>query len=342
MILAGDIGGTNARLSYYRQENGHLRAVYENVFASRQYRSLDDIVTKFVSDTGVYPRVASFGIAGPVRNGRVETSNLPWVVESSRLAQELQLPSVTLLNDLEAEAWGIQCLGDSDTVALNRITEKPAGNQAVVAAGTGLGEAGLFWDGQRYQVFACEGGHCDFAPRNELEIELLRYLLARFGHVSYERIVSGPGLVNVYLFLKDTHRGEEPLWLRDEMVAGDPAAAISRAAVSTKSALAEQALDLWISIYGAEAGNTALKLFATGGVFLGGGIAPKILPKLSGPLFMQSFLGKGRMQPLLEAIPVRVITNEKTGLLGAAGYVAHPASAGPGTARSLIEVRKIM
>jgi len=330
MILAADIGGTHARLSYYRMngDDRHFTPVHENTFASREFRGLDEIVLKFVSDTGVRPSIASFGIAGPVRNGRVETSNLPWIVDASRLAQELHLDSVNLINDLEAQAWGIQCLGPSDTVALNQA-KKPAqsGNQAVVAAGTGLGEAGLIWDGKQHLIFACEGGHCDFAPRNELEIELLRYLLTRFGHVSYERIVSGPGLVNVYLFLKDTHRGneKEPQWLRDEIAAGDPAAAISNAAVSARAPLAEQALDLWISIYGAEAGNMALKVLASGGVFLAGGIAPKILPKLAGPLFMQAFLSKGRMQPLLEAIPVRVITNEKTGLLGAACYGARHA-----------------
>jgi glucokinase len=326
MILAGDIGGTHARLALYEQDRDNFRAVHENVFASREYRGLDEIVVKFVSDSGTRPDLASFGVAGPVRQGRVEISNLPWVVEASRLADELKLPSVLLLNDLEAQAWGIQCLGEGDTVVLNRVKGAPMGNEAVVAAGTGLGEAGLFWDGRRHHVFACEGGHSDFAPRNELEIDLLRYLIARFGHVSFERIVSGPGLVNVYLFLKDTHRGEEPKWLRDEIVAGDPAAAISRAAVSAKSSLAEQALDLWISIYGAEAGNMALKVLATGGVFLGGGIVPKILPKLSGTLFMQAFLSKGRMQPLLESIPVRVITNEKAGLLGAACYGVHHAS----------------
>ncbi len=328
MILAGDIGGTHARLSYYWQDNGRFASVHEHVFDSREFPGLDEIVLKFVSETGVRPSIASFGIAGPVRNGRVETSNLPWVIESSRLARLLQLDSVSLINDLEAQAWGIRCLGPSDTVALNPICKQnAAGNQAVVAAGTGLGEAGLIRDGERQHILPCEGGHCDFAPRNELEIELLRYLLTRFGHVSYERIVSGPGLVNVYLFLKDTHRGDEkePQWLRDEIATGDPGAAISRAAVSAKSPLAEQALDLWISIYGAEAGNMALKVLATGGVFLAGGIAPQILPKLAGPLFMQAFLSKGRMQSLLETIPVRVITNGKTGLLGAACYGARHA-----------------
>jgi len=330
MILAADIGGTHARFSLYREANGHFTAVHEHVFASREYRELDEIVVQFVSETGVHPSIASFGIAGPVLNGRVEASNLPWVVESSRLAQQLQLDSVSLINDLEAQAWGIQCLEPTDTVALNQIAPdqnhpEPAGNQAVIAAGTGLGEAGLIWDGEHQHIFACEGGHCDFGPRNELEIELLRYLTARFGRVSYERVISGPGLLNVYQFLKDTHRAEEPQWLRDEIAAGDPGAAISRAAISAKSPLAEQALDVWISVYGAEAGNLALKVLASGGVFLAGGIAPKILGKLAGPLFMQAFLSKGRLRPLLETIPVRVITNEKTGLLGAACYGAHHA-----------------
>jgi len=330
MILAGDVGGTHARFTFYRQDNGRFLPVHEKVFDSRAYRGLDEIVVKFVSETGIRPDVAAIGVAGPVRNGRVETSNLPWIVESSELARNLHISSVVLLNDLEALAWGIRCLGESDMVALNQVKET-SGNQAVVAAGTGLGEAGLFWDGSTHRVFACEGGHCDFAPRNELEIELLHYLHARFGHVSYERIISGPGLVNVYLFLRDTHRGEEPRWLHDQMLVGDPAAAISQAALSAHSPLAEQALDLWISIYGAEAGNMALKVLATGGVFLGGGIAPKILPKLAGPLFMQAFLAKGRMQPLLETIPVRVITNEKTGLLGAAycGAVKASVAANP-------------
>ena len=334
MILAGDIGGTHARLSYYQFDAGKFSPVRENVFKSKEYRGLDEIVIKFVADTGITPSIACFGIAGPVRNRKVETSNLPWVIEAATLAQELQLDSVNLINDLEAQAWGIQCLEASDTVTLNQVPldqkqDSTPGNQAVVAAGTGLGEAGLIWDGDRHHIFACEGGHCDFAPRNELEIELLRYLLRRFGHVSYERIVSGPGLVNVYLFLKDTHRGEEPQWLRDEIAAGDPGAAISKAAVGGKAPLAEQALDLWISIYGAEAGNMALKVLASGGVFLAGGIAPKILPKLSGPLFMQAFVGKGRMQSLLEAIPVRVIVNEKNGLLGAACYGASHAKLMP-------------
>ncbi len=320
MILAGDIGGTHARLAYFQPQDGQLKIAAQGVFPSREHRGLDEIVAQFVGRQATHPDMACFGVAGPVRNGKVETSNLPWTVEASRLAAELQLPSTMLINDLEANAWGIASLGEKDLVALNRVKGTPVGNQAVVSAGTGLGEAGLFWNGNGYDIFASEGGHCDFAPRTELEIDLLRYLMARFGHVSYERIVSGPGLVNVYHFLRDTHRGEEPPWLTDELAHGDQAATISRAAMAGKSILAEHALDLWISIYGAEAGNLALKLMATGGVFLGGGIAPKVISKLSGPLFMQAFLGKGRMQPLLESIPVKVITNDSIALFGAARY----------------------
>ena len=322
MILAGDIGGTHARLAYFQSQNGRLTLAAEGVFPSKQHSGLDEIVTTFVRQQGSHPDIACFGVAGPVRNGKVETSNLPWTVEASRLASELQLPTAMLINDLEANAWGIPSLGEQDLVSLNRVKGTPVGNQAVISAGTGLGEAGLYWDGKAYDVFACEGGHCDFAPRTELEIDLLRYLSARFGHVSFERIVSGPGLVNVYRFLRDTHRADEPQWLAEQITQMDPAAAISQAALAGKSPLAEQALDLWISVYGAEAGNLALKLMATGGVYLGGGIAPKIVSKLSGPLFMQAFVAKGRLQPLLESIPVRVITNDKIALYGAARYAA--------------------
>jgi glucokinase len=320
MILAGDIGGTHARLALFDVLNGHFRLISASVFPSREYAGLDEIVAKFVDNTNVHPDSACFGVAGPVRNGRVEASNLPWVIESKRLADELKIKKAVLINDLEANAWGIPALDPKDVVSLNQVKGAPVGNQAVIAAGTGLGEAVMYWDGVKHHVSACEGGHADFAPRNELEMDLLVYLRARFGHVSYERIVSGPGLVNVFHFLRDTGRGAEPKWLSDEMLHSDPAAAISRAALDGKCPLCEQALDLFVSIYGAEAGNLALKIMSTGGVYLGGGIAPKIVPKLSGPLFMEAFVCKGRMQPLLEAMPVKVITNDKTALLGAARY----------------------
>lgn len=317
MILAGDIGGTNARLAYFDVVKGKFSLVSVTIFPSRNFSSLDEIAAKFVDTMGVAPDVACFGIAGPVLNGRVETSNLPWVIEASKMSREIGVKNVLLINDLEATGWGIAALDDKDLVTLNAGTGV-VGNQAVIAAGTGLGEAGLHWDGGQHHVFACEGGHTDFAPRNELEMDLLHYLTVQFGHVSYERVLSGPGLVNVFHFLRDTGRGTEPKWLTDEMHETEPAAAISRAAMEGKCSLCEQTVDIFVSIYGAEAGNLGLKMLATGGVFLAGGIAPKILSKLAEPFFMQAFLDKGRMRPLLEAMPVHVVMNDKIALLGAA------------------------
>jgi glucokinase len=322
MILAGDIGGTNARLAYFQPQNGHLRLVSERIFPSREHSELGEIVTRFLDDSGTRPEAACFGIAGPVRNGRVETSNLPWVVEQARLAKQIHLPSTLLINDLEASAWGIGALAEEDLVSLNRVTGPAVGNQAVIAPGTGLGEAGLFWDGSRHNVFACEGGHTDFGPQGDLQIELVRYLQARFGHVSYERILSGPGLVNVYEFLRQSGCGKESTEFADALHKGDAAATISKAAIERTQPLAEKALDLWVAVYGAEAGNLALKVMATGGLFLAGGISPKVLAKLKEPLFMQAFVAKGRLRPLLEEIPVHVVTNEKAGLLGAARCAA--------------------
>ncbi len=327
MILAGDIGGTNARLAYFQPQNGHLRLISERVYPSREYGELGEIVSRFLAGSATRPEVACFGIAGPVRNGRVETSNLPWVIEQARLAKQIQLPATLLINDLEANAWGISELNPQDLIRLNRVGPA-AGNQGVIAPGTGLGEAGLFWNGSQHEVYACEGGHADFAPQGELQIELLRFLAKLYEHVSYERILSGPGLVNVYEFLRERGCGDEPAGFGGQLANEDPAAAISHAALNGTNPLAVQALDLWITVYGAEAGNLALKAMATGGIFLGGGISPKILPKLTGPLFMHAFLSKGRLRPLLEGIPVQVITNDKAALLGAARCAAANSSNG--------------
>jgi glucokinase len=326
MILAGDIGGTNARLAFFDFLDGRFNLVSASIFPSRDYSGLDKIVTEFVDSSHVHPQTACFGVAGPVRDGKVETSNLPWIVESKRLADELQIEKAVLINDLEATAWGIAALAAKDVVSLNRIKEPAVGNQAVIAAGTGLGEAGLYWDGARHHIFATEGGHTDFGPRNDLEVELFCYLHKRFGHVSSERILSGPGLVNVYTFLRDTRRGSEQQWLLDEMAHNDPAAAISRAGLGGKDTLSEQALDIFVSVYGAEAGNLALKTKATGGLYVAGGIAPKLLPKLTTPSFMNAFFDKGRMRPLMESMPVHIITNDKLALLGAARCAVTPAA----------------
>jgi glucokinase len=318
MILAGDIGGTHARLALVDVRNGRFQMVRTKVFPSQRYTGLDEIATEFVKTSEVQPTQACFGVAGPVTNGRVETSNLPWVVESKRLASELHIKQAILINDLEATGWGVGALTPGDLVSLNDVPGAQ-GNQALIAAGTGLGEAGLYWDGVRYRVFASEGGHCDFAPTNDLEVELFRYLQARYGHVSYERILSGPGLVNVFEFLRDTGRGQVPNSFQEEIQGADAAAAISTAALEGTCPLCEQALDIFISVFGAEAGNLALKVKATGGVFLAGGIAPKILPRLvrTGG-FLEAFLSKGRLRRLMEVMPVKVITNDQLALLGAA------------------------
>jgi len=318
MILAGDIGGTHARLAFFEFTENHFRLGPASVFPSREYSSLDEIATKFVRTTGIHPEAACFGIAGPVRNGTVSTSNLPWVIDSQVMAKELHISKAILINDLEASAWGIALLNPGDAFPLNQVNGETFGNQAVIAAGTGLGEAGIWSDGVQQRIIASEGGHADFAARNELEVELFTYLSKKFGHVSYERVLSGPGLVNVFHFLRDTGRGTEPEWLTEEMAQSDPAAAISSAADDAKCGLSAQAMELFISVYGAEAGNLALRMLATAGVFLAGGIAPKILPHLSSPGFMKAFLDKGRMRPVLDKIPVKVITNDRVALLGAA------------------------
>ena len=242
---------------------------------------------------------------------------MPWVIESKRLADELQIDKALLINDLEATGWGVGALPPEHLVSLNQVSHSP-GNQALIAAGTGLGEAGLYWDGTRHHVFASEGGHCDFAPQDDFQVELFQYLRGRFDHVSYERVLSGPGLVNVFDFLRDTGKGKPPDWLIAEMVESDAAAAISEAGLSGSSPMCEQALDIFVSVFGAETGNLALKIKAVGGVFLAGGIAPKFLPKLASSNFLQAFLNKGRLRRLLEIMPLKVITDDKLALLGAA------------------------
>jgi glucokinase len=322
MILAGDIGGTNTRLAFFEGTPDRLAPSDIEIFPSAHFSGPVEMVRKFLEMHKQAVEAACFGLPGAVVNGRVETTNLPWVVDSGHMAAELGLAHVQLINDLYANAHGIALLAASDFVVLNAGAPNASGNRALISAGTGLGEAGLYADGQgAYHPFASEGGHTDFAPRNDLEMELLRYLLGRFEHVSYERVLSGPGLHNLYQFLRDTGRGEEPAWLAEQIAQGDPSAAISKSALEGTSEICVQALDIFVSLYGAEAGNLALKMLATGGVYVGGGIAPKIIRKLSSTVFMKSFAAKGREGGLLKDFAVRVITNDKTALLGA-GRVA--------------------
>lgn len=322
MILAGDIGGTNTRLAFFEVQGSQLQRRVEAVYPSGEHGNLEEIVRAFVSTHKLPVSHACFGIAGPVRQGRCEATNLPWIVEVQSLAHEVGLSTVGLINDLEANAYGIATLEAQDFFPLNTGEVQAQGNRAVVSAGTGLGEAVLFWDGQQYYPRACEGGHTGFAPTNALQIDLLRYLLEHHEHVSWERVLCGPALLTLYTFLRDTGRGTELEWLRKDMHRGNPVAAISRAALAGTCMLCAQTLDLFVTLYGIEAGDMALKAMATGGVYLGGGIAPRIVDKLKDGTFMRAFTAKGRMQELLEAIPVHIILNDKTALQGSARYAA--------------------
>lgn len=317
-VLVGDVGGTNTRLALCEPGEETPRFSVLEVYPSREFVNLDAIVRMFIRGLDVKVDFASFGVAGPVKGGICEAPNLAWVVDARELAKDLGLESVELINDLEANAYGIEVLGEEDFAVLNPGVPVPGGNRALISAGTGLGQAGLHWLGDRFKPVPTEGGHADFSPRNELEVNLLLYLLKRYERVSYERVVSGPGLYHIYSFLKETGRCDEPGWLAELLRSGDPPAVISQAALEGKSELCVQALDLFVSLYGAEAGNLALRFLATGGLFVGGGIAPRIIEKLKGPVFMKSFVAKGRMKSLLEEIPVRVILNDHAALLGAA------------------------
>ena len=328
MILSADIGGTKTNVALFAAQGKGLRRVALETYASREHRSLDEIIDQFLAIHDGRISRACFGVAGPVKQGRSETTNLAWVVDSARLAHKLGLKRVGLLNDMEATAWGIAALKPRDIEVINPGSADPKGNAAVIAAGTGLGEAGLQWNGMEHLPFASEGGHSDFAPRTELEVELLRYLMQQFGRVSYERVVSGPGLHNIYGFFRDIKKAEEPAWLGEELSQGDPAAVISRVALEGRASICEQALNQFVQIYGAEAGNLALKMMATAGVYLGGGIAPKIAERLKSGDFLEAFFSKGRLRPLMEQVPVRIILNDGAALLGAARWALRQGPAG--------------
>ena len=320
MILAGDIGGTKTNLAYFSNDAGRLVRHTAKGYPSRQHASLGEIVEKFTSEFPSPITRAAFGVAGPVIGTRCETTNLSWVVDSSEIARQLGLNSAGLVNDLEATGYGTLRLEKEDMIVLQSGVQREGAARAVIAAGTGLGEGGLVWDGHQYRALASEGGHTDFGPRNELEVDLLWFLLQRYQRVSYERIISGSGMQNLYDFFRGRSGVPEPPWLTQKLASGDPAAAISQAGLDGSDAVCMDALETFVSIYGAETGNLALKLLSTGGVYVGGGIAPKILPKILDGPFLKSFTSKGRYEKVLKAMPVCVVLNDKTALIGAAHY----------------------
>ncbi|MEO8343309.1 MAG: glucokinase [Gallionella sp.] len=319
-ILSGDIGGTKTRLAIINAEGTRLHVEREQTYASREYAAFEELLGEFLQGSDI-PARAAFGIAGPVQGRVVHTTNLPWRIDADALQNKFGCEHCTLLNDLEATALGLPALREKDLLTLHAGASNASGNAAIIAAGTGLGEAGLFWDGQRYQPFATEGGHASFSPSNDMEIALLQYLQRRHEHVSWERIVSGPGLINLHEFLCQCRGVPLPDWLQHEMQEGDAAAAIANAALTERDEVCVEALDWLVRLYGAEAGNLALKVMSRGGLFLGGGIAPKILSRLQKGTFVDNFFNKGRMRPLLEAMSVRVILNDRVALYGAALYV---------------------
>jgi len=319
-ILSGDIGGTKTTLALFESKGPATRLLVRKTFASKQHDSLEDVLRHFLTRDIPVPDVACFGLAGPVHDGMGITTNLPWRIAAKELGREFCIPKVYLINDLEANAWSINHLPEKDLHTLYPGKPDATGNRSIISAGTGLGEAGLFWDGRKHIPFASEGGHASFSPTNALEIALLEFLLREHAQVSWELVVSGMGLVNIHAFLLDHHQESPPDWLAQEMETGDAAAAISSAARQARCPLCVQALDMFVHLYGVEAGNHALKIMATSGVYIGGGIAPKILDALAQPAFLDGFFAKGGMEPLMRDMPVHVILNADAALYGAALY----------------------
>ena len=322
MILAGDVGGTKVHLALYAFEDGRLKPVRDARFPAHEFTSLDAVVEKFLGSEEREQIVAScFGVPGPVRDGRLKLTNLPWELGAHDIARSLHIEHIFLINDLEANGYGIPELAPESICTLAAGDPAAYGHRGLIAAGTGLGQALLIWDGRTHRPIPSEGGHCDFAARTDREVGLFKYLQRTLnGRVSWERVVSGIGIKNIYEYLRDVEKLEEPAWLRDRMAAEDPNAVIGTCAEDGSSQLCFETMQLFASAYGAEAGNLALKVLALGGIYLGGGIAPKMIKTLNSGGFMEAFLDKGRLSAVLKTIPVRIILDDACALLGAAAF----------------------
>ena len=319
LVLAGDVGATKTNLALFKMNGNGAEALKEGNYKSQQYKSFTEITDDFLKGQAD-PEACCIGVAGPVFDGKVKLTNLSWKMDSSEIAKHIKLENVYLINDLEATAYGLAMLTDKDTVVIHKGSDMASGNAAIIAPGTGLGEAGLYFDEKLYHPFATEGGHTDFASRDKTDFELYEYLQNKFGHVSYERVICGPGILNIYQFLKEEKKLEEPGWLSNEINKGDAAAVISKHI--EQSILCDETMRLFIRFLANESANLSLKMKATGGLFIGGGIAPQLIPLFEKYQFNNSFLDSGRMNHLLEKVTVRIILNPKTALLGAAYYGA--------------------
>lgn len=323
-MLAGDIGGTKTNLALFTEKEGRMEQLQETSYPSRKYDKFTELIREFLQENDrLRPARICLGVAGPVMNGKVQTTNLSWEVDSGEISRETGIGSVALINDLEATAYGLAGLADDDffTIHEGNASRLP-GNAAIIAPGTGLGEAGLYWDGKAYHPFATEGGHCEFSPRSEEDLELYRYLKEKYGIVSWERIISGPGIFNIYRFLLEIKKREEPSWLGRELEQGDPAAVISNTALEQGLPICKETMEWFVRYLACESTSLVLKLKATGGLFIGGGIPPRILAFLKEGTFYHTFLQSDRMEDLVSSVPVRVILNDKTALIGAAWYGA--------------------
>lgn len=319
MILAGDTGGTKTRLALYEQENGKLRRRMTETFISREYAGLEEILRVFLGKHHVNVSTACFGVSGPVVNGMAKLTNLDWQLNEKEIAHAVGIGAVRLVNDLVATTAAIPHFSAEDLFTLHEGSPDPSNKiSAVLAPGTGLGEAFLFRGNGHNRVFASEGGHADFAPTNDFEIDLLRYLKKKYERVSYERVLCGPGLFNIYIFLKDSAYAPEPPELAARFAGNDPIAIISEAGLAGEFDICIKALDVFASIMGAQAGNLVLTMLATGGVYLGGGIPPKIVTKLNDGRTVGAYLKKGRLSDVVKRTPLYVIRDDHAALLGAA------------------------
>jgi glucokinase len=327
-VLAGDLGGTKTLLVIADCEQARITVRHRQRFASGDYDDLAPMVSTFLQESGIArPERACFGVAGPVDDDgsrqHSRLTNLPWQLDSTKLSDTLEIPRLRLINDFQAVGYGIEALADGDLHTLQQGQPQRRGIRAALGAGTGLGQTLAVWQGERYEAFPTEGGHADFAPADDLQGQLLQHLRGDLGHVSFERILSGSGLARIYRFLQERAHAQPPQELHEAFESGDPAPLISDMGLAGSDPTASAALDLFVSIYGSQAGNLALTTLARGGVYLAGGIAPQILPRLRDGRFMAAFRNKGRMAALADSIPVHVILNRDVGLLGAALAASH-------------------
>lgn len=320
-VLAADVGGTKTNLSLYQIGDGALQPIKQGSYVTKDYTSFQEIIKKFRNEDDLKIDSLCLGVAGPVNKGVVKGTNFPWIIDEKEIRSKLGIKNVAIINDMEANAFGLGALGDSDFEEIRKGSEIP-GNAVIISPGTGLGEAGLFWDGKFYHPFATEGGHSEFSPRNKFDADLWHFLHDKYGIVSWERLISGSGIYDIYQFLIKFRGIKEPTWFKERISNEDPAAVISATAMEGDYSVCKETIDLFVRYLATEANQFALKTKATGGVFIGGGIVPKIIKTFDKEIFNQNFVKSDRMEQLLDLMPVKAILNEKTATYGAALYGA--------------------